>query len=59
MVFPDDSVGKASVWSSGDKRHGVRSLGQEYTLEEGLATYSSILAWKKSIFLTQGSNSMS
>ena len=24
----------------------VRSLGQEDTLEEGMATYSSILAWR-------------
>ena len=24
----------------------VRSLGQEHTLEKGMATYSSILAWK-------------
>ena len=25
---------------------GVRSLGQEDPLEEGIATYSSVLAWK-------------
>ena len=25
---------------------GVRSLGWEYPLEEGIATHSSILAWK-------------
>ena len=24
----------------------VRSLGQEYLLEEGMATHSSILAWR-------------
>ena len=24
----------------------VRSLGQEYTLEEGMGTHSSILAWR-------------
>ena len=24
----------------------VRSLGQEYPLEEGMATHSSILAWR-------------
>ena len=24
----------------------VRSLGQEYPLEKGMATYSSILAWR-------------
>ena len=25
----------------------VQSLGQEHSLEEGMATHSSILAWKK------------
>ena len=25
---------------------GVQSLGQEYPLEEGIATHSSILAWR-------------
>ena len=25
---------------------GLPSLGQEYLLEEGMATYSSILAWR-------------
>ena len=28
------------------KRRGVRSLGREDPLEEGLATHSSILAWR-------------
>lgn len=44
MGFHDDSVGKDSFCSAGDKRHGVQSLGQEDTLEKGLAIYSSIIA---------------
>ena len=32
--------------NAGDIRDSVRSLGQEDPLEEGLATHSSILAWK-------------
>ena len=31
---------------SDDKENQVQSLGQEYTLEEGTATYCSILAWR-------------
>ena len=43
LVFPADSGGKKSVamldtW--------VRSLDQEDPLEEGMATHSSILAWR-------------
>ena len=30
----------------GMQETGVRSLGQEDPLEEGIATYSSVLAWK-------------
>ena len=30
----------------GNIRHGLDSLGQEDPLEEGMATHSSILAWK-------------
>ena len=44
MGFPNDSVGKDSVCSAGDKRHGAQSLGQKGNLEEGLAIYSSIIA---------------
>ena len=32
--------------NAGDIRDSVRSLGQEDPLEEGLATHSSILAWR-------------
>ena len=32
--------------SVGDARDRVQSLGQEDPLEEEIATYSSILAWK-------------
>ena len=31
---------------AGDKREAVRSLGWKDPLEEGLATHSSILAWR-------------
>ena len=31
---------------AGDKRDAVRSLGWKDPLEEGLATHSSILAWR-------------
>ena len=36
--FPGGSDGKESAW--------VVSLGREYPLEEGMATHSSILAWR-------------
>ena len=32
--------------NAGDINHVVRSLGQEDPLEEGMATHSSILAWR-------------
>ena len=32
--------------SARDIRDGVQSLGQEDPLEEGMAIYSSILAWR-------------
>ena len=32
--------------NAGDIRDSVRSLGQEDPLEEGMATHSSILAWR-------------
>ena len=31
---------------AGDIETGVRSLGQEDVLEEGMATHSSLLAWR-------------
>ena len=41
-------VVKNSPASAGDTRDGVRSLGQEDTLEEGMSSIldSSILAWR-------------
>ena len=41
--FPCSSVSKESACSAGDQ---VQSLDQEDPLETGMATYSSILAWK-------------
>ena len=32
--------------NAGDIRDTVRSLGQEDSLEEGMATHSSILSWR-------------
>ena len=32
--------------NAGDVRDAVRSLGQEDPLEEGMASHSSILAWR-------------
>jgi len=41
--FPGGSDGKESTHSAGDP---VQSLGQEDPLKKGLATHSSILAWR-------------
>ena len=46
LASPDGSAGKESVCSAGDKETRVQSLGREDLLEEEMATYSSILAWK-------------
>ena len=43
MGFPSGSDGKESACNSGDPGS---SLGQEDPLEKGMATYSSILAWR-------------
>ena len=32
--------------NAGDVKDGVQSLGWEYPLEKGMASYSSILAWR-------------
>ena len=37
---------KNSLASTGDVRDMVRSLGWEDLLEKGMATHSSILAWR-------------
>ena len=44
MDFLGSSDGKESACNSGDG--SVRSLGQEDPLEKGMATHSSILAWR-------------
>ena len=45
--FPDGSGGKESACSVGDRQEmELRSLGREDPLEEGMATHSSILAWR-------------
>ena len=38
--------GKESACSAGGEETQVRSLGQEDPLEKGMATHSSILAWR-------------
>ena len=40
------NTGKVSTCQSGSFRRQVQSLGWEDSLEEGMATHSSILAWR-------------
>ena len=42
-VYASGSDGKESACNAGDP---VQSLGQEDPLEKGMATHSSILAWR-------------
>ena len=44
--FPDSSVGKESACNGGVSRDTGSILGSEDPLEEGMATHSSILAWR-------------
>ena len=44
--FPGGASGKKPPCSEGDIRAWVRFLGQEDPLEEGMATHSSIHAWR-------------
>ena len=44
--FPGALVIKNPPTNAGNVRDEVQSLGQEDTLEESMATYSSILAWR-------------
>ena len=44
MSFPGGSDGKESACNAGET--WVRSLGWEDPLEDGMATHSSILAWR-------------
>ena len=46
MGFPGGTVVKNPPVSAGDARDRVQSLGWEDTLEQEVATYFSILAWK-------------
>ena len=46
MGFPGGSAVKNLPAMQEAKETWVRSLGQEDLLEEGMATHSSILAWK-------------
>ena len=46
LSFPGGTRGKESARSAGDLRDMVRSLCGEDSLEEGIATHSSILAWR-------------
>ena len=46
LGFPGGTSGKSPPTSVGDIRDTVRSLGWEDSLEEGMATHSSILAWR-------------
>ena len=43
MGFPGGSDSKELTYSAGDR---VRSLGREDPLEKGMATHSSVLAWR-------------
>ena len=43
LGFPGDSDSKESACNTGD---WIRSLGWEDPQEKGMATYSSVLAWK-------------
>ena len=45
MDFPGDTR-KNMFGKAGDKEIGVRPLGWEDLLEEGMAIHSSILAWR-------------
>ena len=44
MGFPGGSESKESAWNVGNL--GFQSLGWEDPLEKGMATQSSILAWR-------------
>ena len=46
VSFPCGSVVKSSPATQQLQEIWVQSLGQEYPLEEGMATHSSILAWR-------------
>ena len=46
MRFPGGACGRTHLPMQQMEETWVRSLGQEDPLEEGMATHSSILAWR-------------
>ena len=46
MGFPGGTSGKESACQRRRHQTRFRSLGQEDPLQEGMATHSSILAWR-------------
>ena len=46
MGFPGGTIDKESAWKCRRCKRRVQSLGLEDPLEEGMATHSSILAWR-------------
>ena len=44
--FPGGASAKESTCQCRRHQEWVPSLGQEYRLEEGMATHSSVLAWR-------------
>ena len=46
MDFPGSSVGKGSACKPETQKMQVQFLGQEDPLEKGMATHSSMLAWR-------------
>ena len=46
LGFPGSSAGKESTCNSAVQETRLRFLNQEDSLEEGMATHSSILAWR-------------
>ena len=44
--FPGGASGKEPAWQYRRREMWAWSLGQEDPLEEGMATHSSILAWR-------------
>ena len=52
MGVPGGANGKEPAYQSGDTRDTGQFLGQHDFLEEGMATHSSIIAWR--ILWTEG-----
>ena len=46
LGFPGGASGKESAWQCGRPETQVQSLGWGDPLEEGIATHSSMLAWR-------------